>query len=112
MHDGSFFVPNITYVWVEVKEKYLVIIPQILSYLEVQTCFGGKTRTILMLLTPYLQNLIIPTSTHLNTNLSYQPETVSTCKCLILLIIFSNSSDPDQAQQNVEPDLGLNCLTF
>ena len=29
-----------------------------------------------------------------------------------LLIIFANSLDPDQAQQNVGPDLDPNCLTF
>ena len=57
------------------KRKKFGNYPKILSYLEAQTCFGGKMRTILMLLTPYLQNLIIPTSTHLSTNLSYQPET-------------------------------------
>ena len=28
-----------------------------------------------------------------------------------LLITFANSLDPDQAQQNVRPDLDLNCLT-
>ena len=28
-----------------------------------------------------------------------------------LLIIFANSSDPDQARQNVGPDLDPNCLT-
>ena len=29
-----------------------------------------------------------------------------------LLIIFANSLDPDQAQQNVGPDLDPNCLTL
>ena len=29
-----------------------------------------------------------------------------------LLIIFANSLDPDQAQQNVGPDLHPNCLTL
>ena len=29
-----------------------------------------------------------------------------------LLINFANSSDPDQNQQNVEPDLDRNCLTL
>ena len=29
-----------------------------------------------------------------------------------LLIIFTNSLDPDQAQHNVGPDLVLNCLTL
>ena len=28
-----------------------------------------------------------------------------------LLITFANSSDPDQARHNVEPDLNPNCLT-
>ena len=28
-----------------------------------------------------------------------------------LLITFANSLDPDQASQNVEPDLDPNCLT-
>ena len=28
-----------------------------------------------------------------------------------LLIIFANSLDPDQARQNVGPDLDPNCLT-
>ena len=28
-----------------------------------------------------------------------------------LLIIFVNSLDPDQARQNVGPDLNFNCLT-
>ena len=28
-----------------------------------------------------------------------------------LLITFANSLDPDQARQNVGPDLDLNCLT-
>ena len=31
---------------------------------------------------------------------------------LVLLITFTNSLDPDQAQQNVEPNLGLICLTL
>ena len=30
---------------------------------------------------------------------------------LCLLINFANSLDPDQAQQNVGPDLDPNCLT-
>ena len=34
-----------------------------------------------------------------------------TCKCL-LLITIANSLDPDQAQQNVRPDLDPDCLTF
>ena len=29
-----------------------------------------------------------------------------------LLIIFSNSLDPDQARQNVGPDVDPNCLTL
>ena len=29
-----------------------------------------------------------------------------------LLIIFANSLDPDQARQNVGPDLDPNCLTL
>ena len=29
-----------------------------------------------------------------------------------LMVIFENYSDPDQAQQHVEPDLDPNCLTF
>ena len=29
-----------------------------------------------------------------------------------LLITFANSLDPDQAQQNVGPDLDPNCLTL
>ena len=29
-----------------------------------------------------------------------------------LLITFANSSDPDQARQNVGPDLDPNCLTL
>ena len=29
-----------------------------------------------------------------------------------LLITFANSLDPDQAQQNVWPDLNPNCLTL
>ena len=29
-----------------------------------------------------------------------------------LLLIFANSLDPDQAQQNVGPDLDPNCLTL
>ena len=29
-----------------------------------------------------------------------------------LLITFVNSLDPDQAEQNVGPDLGPNCLTL
>ena len=29
-----------------------------------------------------------------------------------LLITFANSLDPDQARQNVGPDLDLNCLTL
>ena len=35
----------------------------------------------------------------------------SVCWCL-LLIIFANSLDPDQARQNVRPDLDPNCLTL
>ena len=31
---------------------------------------------------------------------------------LCLLIIFANSLDPDQARQNVRPDLDPNCLTL
>ena len=30
---------------------------------------------------------------------------------LCLLITFANSLDPDQARQNVRPDLDPNCLT-
>ena len=32
--------------------------------------------------------------------------------CCCLLITFANSLDPDQARQNVGPDLDLNCLTL
>ena len=39
----------------------------------------------------------------------YSPSTL----CLHrLLVTFANSLDPDQAQQNVGPDLDLNCLTL
>ena len=33
------------------------------------------------------------------------------CLCL-LLMTFRNSWDPDQARQNVKPDLDQNCLIF
>ena len=32
--------------------------------------------------------------------------------CCLLLIALANSVDPDQARQNVGPDLDSNCLTL
>ena len=37
---------------------------------------------------------------------------IPTSGSLVLLITFAHSLDPDQAQQNVEPNLGPNCLTL
>ena len=42
----------------------------------------------------------------------YQQDVLYLTLCsLYLLITFANSLDPDQAEQNVMPDLDPNCLT-
>ena len=46
---------------------------------------------------------------HLDILLNSFPASVGFCR---LLITFANSLDPDQARQNVGPDLDPNCLTL
>ena len=47
----------------------------------------------------------------LNQEILINPELSHACLCH-LLITFVNSLDPDQARQNVGPDLDPNCLTL
>ena len=44
--------------------------------------------------------------------LSFFKSFPASCDICRLLITFANSLEPDQAQQNVGPDLDPNCLTL